>query len=242
MWWLEGDNPWQVLAICNELHSAVRAPDPEAFESGFPVHQDGTCNGLQHYAALGRDVEGARHVNLTTIPGDDRPQDVYSAVARTIDTHLVRHAEGDLSTLRGVKGVPREQVQKIAQHLVAQGTMKRKIVKQTVMTNVYGVTFVGGREQVSRQLKAFKTVPQDMIYPTASYIASLVFLSLGEIFEKAQLIQQWLSQQAKKIAASGEPVAWVTPLGMPVVQPYHNPITSTVSNWRVRVVCVLCVV
>ena len=55
MWWLEGDNPWQVLAICNELHSAVRAPDPEAFESGFPVHQDGCLS--RHFST--RLTEGA---------------------------------------------------------------------------------------------------------------------------------------------------------------------------------------
>jgi DNA-directed RNA polymerase len=28
------------------------------------IHQDGSCNGLQHYAALGRDIEGANQVNL----------------------------------------------------------------------------------------------------------------------------------------------------------------------------------
>ncbi|GFH30236.1 DNA-directed RNA polymerase, partial [Haematococcus lacustris] len=40
--------------------------------------QDGSCNGLQHYAALARDSRGAAAVNL--VPSD-KPQDVYSAVA-----------------------------------------------------------------------------------------------------------------------------------------------------------------
>ena len=31
------------------------SPLPEADESNIPVHQDGSCNGLQHYAALGLD-------------------------------------------------------------------------------------------------------------------------------------------------------------------------------------------
>ena len=39
--------------------------------------QDGSCNGLQHYAALGRDKAGAQSVNLWPY---DRPQDVYSDV------------------------------------------------------------------------------------------------------------------------------------------------------------------
>ena len=39
--------------------------------------QDGSCNVLQHYAALGRDVVGAESVNLTPV---DAPKDVYSDV------------------------------------------------------------------------------------------------------------------------------------------------------------------
>ena len=34
-----------------------------------------------------------------------------------------------------------------------EGKVTRKVVKQTVMTIVYGVTFVGGRLQIERQLK-----------------------------------------------------------------------------------------
>lgn len=48
---------------------------------GFPVHQDGSCNGLQHYAALGGDASGAAAVNLAPSP---RPQDVYTAVAAKV--------------------------------------------------------------------------------------------------------------------------------------------------------------
>lgn len=52
---------------------------------GFPVHQDGSCNGLQHYAALGGDAAGARAVNLAPLA---RPQDVYSAVAALVTITL----------------------------------------------------------------------------------------------------------------------------------------------------------
>lgn len=31
--------------------------------------------------------------------------------------------------------------------------IKRKTIKQTVMTSVYGVTFIGAREQIHRQIK-----------------------------------------------------------------------------------------
>jgi hypothetical protein len=42
-----------------ELAAAVSSPDPREFVSHIAVHQDGSCNGLQHYAALGRDRRGA---------------------------------------------------------------------------------------------------------------------------------------------------------------------------------------
>ena len=47
-----------------ELRGALESPDPLKFESTLPVYQDGTCNGLQHYAALGGDTEGPAQVNL----------------------------------------------------------------------------------------------------------------------------------------------------------------------------------
>lgn len=48
---------------------------------GTPCGQDGSCNGLQHYAALGRDSVGAASVNL--LPSD-LPQDVYREVAAQV--------------------------------------------------------------------------------------------------------------------------------------------------------------
>lgn len=80
-WWMTNENPWQTLAACIEIASAVRSGDPASYVSHFPVHQDGSCNGLQHYAALGRDDEGAMSVNLHPC---DRPCDVYSDVVEMV--------------------------------------------------------------------------------------------------------------------------------------------------------------
>lgn len=43
------------------------------------------------------------------------------------------------------------------------------------------------------------------------------------MFSAARGIQDWLTDSAAEIARSGEPVRWRTPLGLPVVQPYHRP-------------------
>lgn len=67
-----------MLATCMEISNAIRSGDPENFISHLPVHQDGSCNGLQHYAALGRDEYGGKQVNV--LPSD-RPEDVYAEVS-----------------------------------------------------------------------------------------------------------------------------------------------------------------
>lgn len=52
----------------------------------YDALQDGSCNGLQHYAALGRDQAGAEQVNVAPA---DVPQDVYSGTAKLVVTHSV---------------------------------------------------------------------------------------------------------------------------------------------------------
>ena len=58
--WLESECPWQTLGTMFEVSQAVRSPNPEEYISHCPVHVDGSCNGMQHYAALGRDDNGGR--------------------------------------------------------------------------------------------------------------------------------------------------------------------------------------
>lgn len=95
-----------------ELRNALASPNPLAFESALPVHQDGTCNGLQHYAALGGDIVGARQVNLDAA---DRPQDVYSYVAGMVENKLDKDIAAGSETAKMLKG-----------------KISRKVVKQTV--------------------------------------------------------------------------------------------------------------
>uniref|UniRef100_A0A8C8EGB1 DNA-directed RNA polymerase n=1 Tax=Oncorhynchus tshawytscha TaxID=74940 RepID=A0A8C8EGB1_ONCTS len=207
-WWQNADEPWQALACCMEIANAVRSPDPTHFISHFPVHQDGSCNGLQHYAALGRDVIGATSVNL--IPCEV-PQDVYSGVAQQVEEFRARDSE---------KGL------KIAQ--VLEGFISRKVVKQTVMTVVYGVTRYGGRLQIEKRLKEVDDFPKEYVWDASHYLVQQVFSSLKEMFTGTREIQDWLTESARLIAKSGNTVEWVTPLGLPIIQPYHRTRTQMV--------------
>ncbi|XP_058019530.1 DNA-directed RNA polymerase, mitochondrial isoform X2 [Ahaetulla prasina] len=201
-WWMDTDEPWQVLACSMEIANAVRSPKPSEYISHFPVHQDGSCNGLQHYAALGRDVLGAYSVNLAP---SGRPQDVYTSVSQEVEKSRQKDAE---------KGL------RIAQ--VLDGYVTRKVVKQTVMTVVYGVTQYGGRLQIEKQLKEIEDFPKEDVWQASKYLVRLVFECLSEMFSGSREIQNWLTESAWLISKSGQTVEWVTPLGLPIIQPYHN--------------------
>lgn len=52
--------------------------------------------------------------------------------------------------------------------------MDRKLVKQTVMTSVYGVTFVGAREQIKRRLEEKGLITDDrQLFAAACYAAKV---------------------------------------------------------------------
>lgn len=72
-------------------------------------------------------------MNLT--PGSV-PQDVYSCVAAIVERERAKDASNGVH---------------IAQ--ILENFIFRKVIKQTVMTTVYGVTRFGARLQIARQLK-----------------------------------------------------------------------------------------
>jgi len=195
-WWLKSEDAWQTLAACFELTKALDSPDPTKFVSHLPTHQDGTCNGLQHYAALGGDKAGAAQVNLEP---SDRPADIYTAVANAVIEEVNRDSEAG---------------NHIAKML--QGKITRKVVKQPVMTNVYGVTFYGAKAQVKKQLVEIfpdlTSVSEVTHNALATYVATKIFKSLGSMFTGAQSIQTWLGACADRISTclSPEQVAQLT--------------------------------
>lgn len=63
-WWQQAEDPFQALAAAIEIRAAIASGDPASYVSHCPVMMDGSCNGLQHYAALGLDKEGGSSVNM----------------------------------------------------------------------------------------------------------------------------------------------------------------------------------
>lgn len=203
-WWKQSDDPWQTLACCIEINKVLKSgADSAEFVSHFPVHQDGSCNGLQHYAALGRDFDGARSVNL--LPAE-RPADVYSEVAALVEKKRVNDARNGDDAAR-----------------VLEGHINRKLVKATVMTNVYGVTAYGAKLQFKKVLQDVDSFPKDHMKIASIYLARTVFNTIEDLFTCSKEIQDWLIAISVAIAKRiNMPVEWLTPLGLPVVQYYFK--------------------
>lgn len=94
-WWLTAEDPFQCLAACINLSEALKSSSPHSVISHLPIHLDGSCNGLQHYAALGRDPFQAAAVNLVA---KEKPADVYSELAAKVHEIMRKDSNKDPAT------------------------------------------------------------------------------------------------------------------------------------------------
>lgn len=148
------------------------------------------------------------------------PQDVYTSVANRVES---------LRTIDAKKG------ERVAIEL--EGLIKRKIIKQTVMTTVYGVTAYGAKLQIKKQLKNID-FNAALLDQASSYLTKQTFVSLAEMFKSAREIQNWLTKSAQYIASKNlsQHVEWTSPIGLPVIQPYIKDDDKLRSNANVEMV------
>jgi DNA-directed RNA polymerase len=134
-WWTEADKPWSFLAWCFEWAGVYEIGGFEHYVSHMPIALDGTCNGLQHYAAMLRDEVGGKAVNL--VPGD-KPNDVYADVAGVASGRLAQITEGP-------EGLWATTLLNIG--------IDRKITKRPVMVLPYGGTYKSCHEYSSAAMR-----------------------------------------------------------------------------------------
>lgn len=228
-WWRKFDDPFQGLATCYEIVQAIDSGDPENYMCSLPVHMDGSCNGLQHYAALGRDRHGGKAVNLCVA---DEPQDVYIGVMHEVIKRVADDANETIPFDEDKTDLTRAEkdlLKKVKSARLVNGLIDRGVVKRTVMTSVYGVTYIGAKTQIEEKIvekleaKGFDIDEKESdIHTACGYLASLTMDVMGQQFKGARQTMNWLTECARLIAAQGQPVSFVSPIGVPVVQPYRQ--------------------
>lgn len=242
-WWQKAEKPWQTLSLCFEiqkLHDFVtKGNQVSEYYCHIPISLDGSCNGLQHYAALGADQDGGESVNLVPNSKNER-QDVYSAVLDIVESKVINNTEGESGLLIDM----------------AKSVLSRKLIKQTVMTSVYGVTSFGATAQIEDRIGDL--VASDKLNPDlrksieahkrklAQYLSGKVLDSISELFKGAKRLQDWLLKNCFRVISSWDaatvqsleknrievdflsneyyrPMMWTSISGFPVVQLYLKP-------------------
>ena len=66
------------------------------------------------------------------------------------------------------------------------------------------------------------------VFAAAGYLATLTMEVMGDLFQGARKSKTWLTDCARLISQHGHPVAWISPIGVPVIQPYRQQRSRTV--------------
>jgi DNA-directed RNA polymerase len=202
--WEDASNAFQFLAWAEEWQRFKA--EGYGFVSNIVVNVDGSCNGLQIYSLMLRDEKAGALVNL--LPSD-KPQDIYQLVANSVTDKLKEHVK---------EGKP------YAQQWLDYG-VKRSTTKRSIMTICYGSTRYSCTDFVVEDLTKRKDKGEvhpfvDDMFKPASYLASIIWDSIGDNLKSARVGMKFLQDIARIVARLQLPIHWVTPVGFPVYQSY----------------------
>jgi DNA-directed RNA polymerase len=206
-WWMEADAPFQFLAAC----FALVHPEDAAC---LPVKMDGSCNGIQHLAAMTRDQVAGALVNL--VPGD-KPSGIYTAVASKT-TELLK-ADGS----------------EMARQWVEYG-IDRSMAKRPTMILPYNGTARAFAHYIEDEVKDREKKGQS--HPFGKRLTEACRLLSG-LMKKAMDVElsgpcsvmMWTRKISKLCSKQKQPIEWSTPSGFIVSQAYTK---SQAMEIRVR--------
>lgn len=176
-----------------------------------PVQMDGSCNGVQHWAALMRDVYLAQKVNLVQT---HRPQDLYQFVADMMTAKMVEAPDDDSTHTKWAK--------RFLEHW--GGKIDRSVVKRAVMTDPYGVTFYGIRRYCKTE-GHLDWVGKEESAGAVMELATFIDGALKGTLVEANKGKTWLKQIADMASEMGKNLEWTTPCGFKVVHQYYEILT-----------------
>ena len=198
--WCEADKPFSFLAWCNEYRDFALSDFSPDFITTLPIQSDCSNSGLQHYSAMMRDEVGGKATNL--IPAN-RPSDVYAMVSDVVVEKL------------------KQSTDPMAKKWLDYG-IGRKICKKPVMCLPYSLTQYSCRQyiedHVNKELVERNKQHDfgDDLFKSTHFLTGLVWKSINEVVVKAKDIMKFLKDVSKLVASENLPVAWTTPLGLPI--------------------------
>jgi DNA-directed RNA polymerase len=208
------DKPFQFISFAYEWAKTGYGKDPTTI-GYLPIGLDGSCNGLQHFAALLRDEVGGRATNLIS---SELPSDIYADVA----------AELHKLTLGRIGQDTCGAVLRTVGTLLLASAPDRKLTKRPVMTLPYGATQQSCRsyvrEYIGDNAAKFGLHPDDDSgqWEYAVALAPLVWEAIKAVVVGARAGMDWLQRCASLASARGIYLRWISPANFPVYQHYSE--------------------
>lgn len=233
--WAKADEPYQFLAWCFEYSRYLDALDEGTqaeFETHLPVHQDGSCSGIQHYSAMLRDEVGAKAVNLKP---SDAPQDIYGAVAQVVisKNSLYMDAEEGMTFTSGSLTLSGSDLRAMASAWDSVG-ITRGLTKKPVMTLPYGSTrltcrdsvidYIVDLEEKEAQMAVAEGRAANRVHPfddngdltpakAYNYMTALIWPSISEVVKAPVVAMQMIRKLARFAAKRNEGLEYTLPTG-----------------------------
>lgn len=198
----EPDTAFSLYAAATALQEALACPDPREYVCHVPVAMDATCSGLQHLSAMFRDEVGAEFTNLFDSGGTEK-RDIYMRVAEV--------AQGAVS-----------YDDPVVQRYWQDKPITRSMSKRPVMTFCYGSTLKSCIDYVCDGLVAGGAEPIQSeagqvlysLHKLAVPVAKALRAGVVETVPAAAAAMDYFQALARRCT---EPLRWVTPAGMPVM-------------------------
>ena len=219
--WNAADEPLMFLAGCKALldHS-------EGMPVSLPVSLDATCSGLQLYAGLLKDKEGAEAVNVINRYEDGKivRADVYIDIAEVCNQALKDGKHPDKLTFTTRDGEFKTvTTKKEVRDLL--GNINRSLVKRPIMTIPYSVTKRGMFDQIRDLLNEMeddeKVFWRGDKWVVAKLLVELISDAVATNIQGASVGQTFIKEVIHDFYADGNdnPLVWNTPhFNFPVIQ------------------------
>lgn len=218
---LEQDAPdtslsFQLYAALNAYFEALDSGSPETYKCHVPVAMDATCSGLQHYSTMLRDPVGAKFVNCYT-SSTEAKEDIYKEVAT-----------------RAMQKLP-SYCNEVQELYWKELVIPRSMAKKPVMTFVYGSTLSSSIDYVAEDMQKQgyegirDTATGELLVhqgQLAVPVAKALRAAVEETVPAAAAMMDYLKAAVR---CSSEPLEWVTPMGLRVMNWVDKQLISTIK-------------
>lgn len=191
----KGADVFQALVACKELQRLAQLEGEWSEKtSNLVCHQDGTCNGLQHMAAITGDRKTAIAVNCVASGYDEEPKDVYGIVAK--------------EALKYAAGIPLDMI----------GKYGRDMSKNPVMVTSYGAsesTIVSNTASFLKRKSEDATSAQEV---GEAYLEAISNVA-GAV---TQLTDALVTRVSYAVEAGKKKFTWLTADGFLASTVYHD--------------------